>query len=74
MKFLAIQVCLFFMTSSLWAKSFSNQYTEFELPPNWECVLEGSEYVCQSTNSDRITASVQNIARSIIDIPRGATA
>jgi hypothetical protein len=35
------------------AKRFSNQYCEFELPLGWECALEGSEYVCQSTNQNR---------------------
>jgi LPXTG-motif cell wall-anchored protein len=35
------------------AKRFTNEYTEFELPTGWECVLEGSEWVCQSTNEER---------------------
>jgi hypothetical protein len=35
------------------AKRFANEYTEFELPPGWECMLEGSEWVCQSTNDAR---------------------
>jgi len=36
-----------------WAKRFSNQYCEFELPSGWQCALEGSEWVCQSDNGDR---------------------
>lgn len=32
---------------------FLNQYLQFELPPGWECNIEGTEYVCQSTNKDR---------------------
>ena len=35
------------------AKKFTNQYTEFELPPGWECALEGTEWVCQSNNEER---------------------
>jgi len=35
------------------AKTFTNQYTEFELPNGWECVLEGAEYVCQSSDKER---------------------
>lgn len=35
------------------AKNFSNEYIAFQLPPGWECNLEGAEYVCQSTNKDR---------------------
>lgn len=46
---------LFFLLIPLMAygKRFTNEYTEFELPPGWECVLEGSEWVCQSTNEAR---------------------
>lgn len=44
---------LLFFCSSLWAKRFANQYMEFDLPPSWDCVLEGSEWVCQSNNENR---------------------
>ena len=40
-------------TTAVQAKSFSSKYCEFELPIGWECQLEGSEYVCQSTNAKR---------------------
>jgi hypothetical protein len=43
----------FLLSSSLHAKPFANKYCEFELPSGWECALEGSEYVCQSENTDR---------------------
>src|SRR5690554_3587394 len=36
-----------------YAKSFSNEYVQFELPTGWECAIEGSEWVCQSENEDR---------------------
>jgi len=32
------------------AAKFANQFAEFELPPQWQCNLEGAEWVCQSTN------------------------
>ncbi|MGZ3689332.1 MAG: hypothetical protein ACXWPM_09665 [Bdellovibrionota bacterium] len=32
------------------AAKFANQFTEFELPPQWQCNLEGAEWVCQNTN------------------------
>lgn len=35
------------------AAKFANQFVEFELPPQWQCNLEGAEWVCQSTNEDR---------------------
>ena len=33
--------------------AFSGQYMEFELPPDWQCQLEGAEWVCQSVNEAR---------------------
>src|SRR5688572_27725536 len=36
-----------------WAKPFASDYLQFELPPGWDCVLEGAEWVCQSENDDR---------------------
>ncbi len=37
----------------LHAKTFSSQFSEFELPTGWDCALEGSEWVCQSDDKDR---------------------
>lgn len=39
--------------SFVFAKQFSSQFCEFELPTGWECALEGSEWVCQSEDKDR---------------------
>ena len=36
-------------TQASYAAKFANQFTEFELPPQWQCTLEGAEWVCQST-------------------------
>lgn len=41
------------MVFNVHAKTFTSQFTEFELPNGWECALEGSEWVCQSENKDR---------------------
>ena len=32
------------------AAKFANQFAEFELPPQWQCNLEGAEWVCQSVD------------------------
>lgn len=40
-------------TTNVFAKTFTSQFAEFELPNGWECALEGSEWVCQSDNKDR---------------------
>jgi hypothetical protein len=33
-----------------YAAKFANQFIEFELPPQWQCNLEGAEWVCQSSD------------------------
>lgn len=35
------------------AVKFTNQFVEFELPPNWKCSLEGAEWVCQGLDESR---------------------
>lgn len=52
-KSLLILTSLILFTPELFAKSFSNQFVQFELPVGWECAIEGSEWVCQSENADR---------------------
>ncbi|MEN9723612.1 MAG: hypothetical protein RJB38_1598 [Pseudomonadota bacterium] len=39
--------------TSAQAARFANQFVEFELPPRWQCNLEGAEWVCQSTDETR---------------------
>jgi len=51
--------------TSSFAKRFSSKYCEFELPPGWECALEGTEYVCQSDNADRKKESIIILAAKI---------
>lgn len=35
------------------AKLFRNSYISFELPPNWDCQLEATEWVCRSQFNDQ---------------------
>lgn len=58
-------VFLFLFTQISWAKRFANQYCEFELPNGWECALEGSEWVCQSSNDDRKREAIIILAAKI---------
>ena len=53
MKAWLIILSLFTLAPSLWGKSFSTDYIEFQLPPGWQCALEGAEWVCQSQNKER---------------------
>lgn len=43
-------VSLFLQAEQGFAAKFANQFSEFELPPQWQCNLEGAEWVCQSSN------------------------
>jgi hypothetical protein len=55
----------FVLSTNAWAKRFTSQYTEFELPPGWECALEGTEWVCQSTNDARKKEAIIILAAKI---------
>jgi hypothetical protein len=50
-----ISLCipLLFIASSGYATKFANQFIEFELPPQWQCNLEGAEWVCQSQSEGK---------------------
>jgi hypothetical protein len=61
----------FALLLSLWAlpaqaqKKFASQYCEFMLPAGWECVLEGTEWVCQSVNQDRRKEAIIILAAKV---------
>ena len=38
---------------------------QFELPSGWECALEGTEWVCQSTNADRKKEAIIILAAKV---------
>src|SRR6185312_5686077 len=40
------------------AKRFRNAYVSFELPPNWNCKLEGSEWVCENEFSNKTKEAI----------------
>ncbi|MEK6706491.1 MAG: hypothetical protein AABZ06_11965 [Bdellovibrionota bacterium] len=46
-------VAALFIPAKSFASKFANQFTEFELPPQWQCSLEGAEWVCQSADESR---------------------
>lgn len=62
---LGILILLNLWLSPVFAKRFTNQYTEFELPLGWNCSLEGSEWVCQSENKDRRKEAIIILAAKV---------
>ncbi len=56
---------LLILPGHLLGKSFTSQYCEFELPPGWECALEGTEWVCQSNTKDRKKEAIIILAAKI---------
>ncbi|ATH07849.1 hypothetical protein BIY24_07765 [Halobacteriovorax marinus] len=53
------------LATNVQAKRFTNQYSQFELPPGWGCALEGTEWVCQSENKDRKKEAIIILAAKI---------
>ncbi|HRK03011.1 MAG TPA: hypothetical protein PLH57_10135 [Oligoflexia bacterium] len=51
--FLLFAFFLIVLPSNSHARKFTNQFVEFELPLKWDCVLEGAEWVCQSTDENK---------------------
>ncbi len=52
----SLKLCLwilFFIPILGHAKKFQNAYVSFDLPPNWNCQLEGTEWVCISRFADK---------------------
>ena len=49
----AVFLALSFGAPGAWAARFANQFIEFELPPGWQCSLEGAEWVCQSSEESK---------------------
>src|SRR3954463_3066703 len=53
MRILSTALLLTFIATPALAAKFTNQFIEFGLPPQWQCNLEGAEWVCQSTNESK---------------------
>ena len=49
----ALALVAFIHAGAAHAAKFSNQFVEFELPAQWQCNLEGAEWVCQSLNEQK---------------------
>ena len=62
---ISLALISFMLGTSASAKTFANQYTQFELPPGWQCAIEGSEWVCQSENKDRKKEAIIILAAKI---------
>lgn len=48
MSLRSLLVFVLLLSGTAHAKLFRNAYVSFELPPNWNCKLEGSEWVCEN--------------------------
>lgn len=48
MFFRHLVILALLLSATAHAKRFRNAYVSFELPPNWNCKLEGSEWVCEN--------------------------
>lgn len=58
MVFRLLVVALALSSSLAHAKRFRNAYVSFELPPNWNCKLEGSEWVCENDFSAKTKEAI----------------
>lgn len=64
-NFLGALCASIFLSQPSFAIKFSNQFTEFELPPRWQCALEGAEWVCQSTDDTKKRDAIIVLAAKI---------
>lgn len=53
-----VLVLIAVLSSAAHAKRFRNAYVSFELPPNWNCKLEGSEWVCENDFSQKTKEAI----------------
>lgn len=60
-----ITFAMVMLMPSAYARKFTSQYCEFELPSGWDCALEGTEWVCQSSNKDRKKEAIIILAAKI---------
>ena len=66
MKKIYLVLALAFLFPSLsHAKTFANQFIEFNLPEKWECQLDGTEWVCQSTDEQKKRDAIIVLAAKI---------
>jgi len=65
LKIISTCIIMAVISLNLHAKTFSNQYIQFDLPSGWQCSIEGSEWVCQSENKDRRKEAIIILAAKI---------
>jgi hypothetical protein len=41
-----------------YARTFKNNFLEFELPTSWQCLMEGTEWVCQNSLEEKSKEAV----------------
>ena len=58
MIFRSLLLAAVFICGTANAKRFRNAYVSFELPPNWNCKLEGSEWVCENDFSAKTKEAI----------------
>jgi hypothetical protein len=61
----ALLTLLLLFPAVVHAKTFANQFIEFQLPDKWECQLDGTEWVCQSTDEQKKRDAIIVLAAKI---------
>jgi hypothetical protein len=64
-KIYALFVVALLLPLHSYAKTFANQFIEFQLPEKWECQLDGTEWVCQSTDEQKKRDAIIVLAAKI---------
>lgn len=64
-KIYALLAMAFLFPVHGFAKTFANQFIEFQLPDKWECQLDGTEWVCQSTDEQKKRDAIIVLAAKI---------
>jgi LPXTG-motif cell wall-anchored protein len=64
-KIYALLALAFLLPLHGYAKTFANQFIEFQLPDKWECQLDGTEWVCQSTDEQKKRDAIIVLAAKI---------
>jgi LPXTG-motif cell wall-anchored protein len=58
MKKLTLHFMILTFTFSAQAKMFSNSYVSFQLPDNWSCKQNNTEWVCRSANNEQAKQAI----------------
>lgn len=58
MQRISFLLCILLFSLTAEAKRFRNAYVSFELPPNWNCQLEGTDWVCTNQFQQRAKEAI----------------